>query len=312
VTRFCLRVHHAGFTHAQLRQLAKTSERLGLDGLSLYDVLNPGASEVWTTLSALAVATDRLVLMPLVLDVGYRHPSLLAKMAASLDVLSGSSRLILGLGYGGNPADHTAYGFGWDSSAPARVEHLEEQVRIMRALWTQARVTVDGRWFQLADAPGFPVSTSGGPPVLIASRGVRHGLAGVARQADLCNISFDLSADEWQEYRAVLDGHLVRTGRAPGSVGLTHNATVVIRHRRADALEAFDQLARSRNLTREQARHGLDHALVGSPDDIVERLVAYRLAGVDFAWVFLLFPDLPEIGSVRMFAETVLPAYRGI
>jgi alkanesulfonate monooxygenase SsuD/methylene tetrahydromethanopterin reductase-like flavin-dependent oxidoreductase (luciferase family) len=312
VTRFCLRVHHAGFTHAQLRQLAETSERLGLDGLSLYDVLNPGASEVWTTLSALAVATDRLVLMPLVLDMAYRHPSLLAKMAASLDVLSGGSRLILGLGYGGNPADHTAYGFGWDSSAPARVEQLEEQVRIMRALWTQARVTVDGRWFQLADAPGFPVSTSGGPPVLIASRGVRHGLGGVARQADLCNISFDLSADEWQEYRTVLAGHLARAGRAPGSVGLTHNATVVIRHRRADALEAFDQLARSRNLTREQARHGLDHALVGSPDDIVERLVAYRQAGIDFAWVFLLFPDLPETGSVRLFAETVLPAYRGI
>jgi alkanesulfonate monooxygenase SsuD/methylene tetrahydromethanopterin reductase-like flavin-dependent oxidoreductase (luciferase family) len=91
---------------------------------------------------------------------------------------------------------------------------------------------------------------------------------------------------------------------------LTHNATVVIRSQRAAALEAFDKLARSRKLTGEQARHGLDHALVGTPDDIVERLLAYREAGIDFAWVFLLFPDLPGTSSVRLFAETVLPAYR--
>jgi alkanesulfonate monooxygenase SsuD/methylene tetrahydromethanopterin reductase-like flavin-dependent oxidoreductase (luciferase family) len=310
VTRFCVRVHHAGLSYGDLAVLAQASERFGFDGLSLYDVLNPRATEVWTTLTALSVRTERLALMPLVLDVGYRHPVLLAKMAASLDALSGGGRLILGLGYGGNPGDHFAYGFGWKPSVSMRVAQLEEQVQVMRALWTRSRVTFEGRWFRIADAVGFPATTPGGPPVLIASRGKRHGLAGVARQADLCNISFDLGVEEWLQYRAVLEQHCARFGRSPGAIGLTHNATVVIRERRADALEAFDELARSRKLTAEQARHGLEHALVGTPDEIIERLLAYRNAGISFAWVFLLFPDLPTTTSLRLFAGHVLPVVR--
>ena len=249
--------------------------------------------------------------MPLVLDVGYRHPAMLAKMAASLDQLSGGGRLILGLGYGGNPVDHAAYGFGWEATVVDRVARLEEQARILRGLWTQPSVTFDGRWFQLVDAAGFPTATPGGPPLLIASRGVRHGLGGVARQADLCNISFDLSPAEWQAYQAVLAAHMASAGRAAGSVGLTHNATVVVRARRDDAQRAFEELARSRNLTREQARHGLEHALVGTPEDVVDRLRSYARAGVELDWVFLLFPDLPSTDSLRLFAEAVLPAVRG-
>jgi alkanesulfonate monooxygenase SsuD/methylene tetrahydromethanopterin reductase-like flavin-dependent oxidoreductase (luciferase family) len=310
VTRFCVRVHHAGFSFADLTRLARAAERFGFDGMSLYDVLNPRASEIWTTLTALTVATRRLVLMPLVLDVGYRHPAMLAKMAAALDRLGGGERLVLGMGYGGNPGDHVAYGFGWEPSASRRVARLEEQAQVVRGLWTCPTFTFDGTYFKLTDAPGFPTATSGGPPLLIASRGVHFGLGGVARQADLCNVSFDLSPDEWHDYRAVLEKHLRQAGRANGSVGLTHNATVVIRDRREDATAAFEELARSRNLTMEQARHGLQHALVGAPDDIAARLRAYKDAGVDLAWVFLLFPDLPTTKSMRLFAEHVLPEFR--
>jgi alkanesulfonate monooxygenase SsuD/methylene tetrahydromethanopterin reductase-like flavin-dependent oxidoreductase (luciferase family) len=311
VSRFCVRIHHAGFSHRDLLRVVRAAERFGFDGASLYDVFNPRAAEVWTALTALTVATRRLVLMPLVLDVGYRHPVTLAKMAATLDCLGGGDRLIVGLGYGGNPADHTRFGFGWDASVANRVAHLEEHAQILRGLWTRDRLSFPGRWFQLVDAAGFPTATPGGPPLLIASRGARHGLAGVARHADLCNISFDLSPAEWQHYQRILAEHLDRAGRAASSVALTHNATVVIRERRADAYEAFEQLARSRNLTMEQARHGLDHALVGTPDDIVERLRAYAEAGVPLEWVFLLFPDLPSTRSMRLFAEGVLTAFRG-
>jgi alkanesulfonate monooxygenase SsuD/methylene tetrahydromethanopterin reductase-like flavin-dependent oxidoreductase (luciferase family) len=305
--RFCVRIHHAGFSYADLLRLVRTAERSGFDGASLYDVLNPRALEVSSALTALTMSTRRLVLMPLVLDVGYRHPAMLAKMAASLDQLGGGQRLILGLGYGGNPADHQAYGFGWPASVADRVARLEEQAQILRGLWMQPKFSFAGRWFQVTDAPGFPTATPGGPPLLIASRGVRLGLGGVARQADLCNVSFDLSPAEWQGYQSVLAEHLARAGRDVSSVGLTHNATIVIRERRADAYQAFEALARSRNLTAEQARHGLDYALVGTPDDIVERLRAYAAARVALAWVFLLFPDLPDTRSLRLFAEGVLP-----
>ena len=308
--RFCVRIHHAGFSFADLRRLVRSAERLGYDGASLYDVLNPRALEVWGALSALTEATHRLVLMPLVLDVGYRQPAMLAKMAASLDQLGGGHRLIVGLGYGGNPVDHALYGFGWAPSVKTRVATLEEHAQILRGLWCEQKFSFNGRVLQLTDAPGFPTATPGGPPLLIASRGRKYGLGGVARHADLCNISFDLSPAEWIDYQLVLGAHLERAGRPADSVGLTHNATVVIRDSREDAHRAFEELAKSRNLTAEQARRGLDHALVGTPDDIVRRLRSFAAAGVDLAWVFLLFPDLPHLRSLRLFAERVLPAMR--
>jgi alkanesulfonate monooxygenase SsuD/methylene tetrahydromethanopterin reductase-like flavin-dependent oxidoreductase (luciferase family) len=294
VTRFCIRIHHAGYTYRQLLRLWRTADRLGFDGASLYDVLAPRAFECWTTLTALALHTRRLAAIPLVLDVGYRHPALLAKMAATLDQLTGGNRLILGLGYGGNPADHQTYGFDWPPPVTERVARLENQVQVMRTLWSST----------------FPTTTPGGPPILIASRGRRVGLAGVARAADLCNISFDLSPAEWHEYQRVLAEHCAAVGRDPATIGLTHNATVVIGRTRAEAEELFDRLVRSRRLTREQARHGLANALVGTPDDILDRVLSYRRADVDLAWVFLLFPDLPSTRSLQVFAEEVLPAYR--
>jgi alkanesulfonate monooxygenase SsuD/methylene tetrahydromethanopterin reductase-like flavin-dependent oxidoreductase (luciferase family) len=310
VTRFCVRIHHAGYSFDQLRRLWRSAERGGYDGVSLYDVLARPALEVWTTLAVLALSTRRLVAIPLVLDVGYRHPAILAKMAASLDQLTGGQRLILGLGYGGNPDDHRAYGFDWPAGVADRVARLEEQVQVMRALWRAPKANFDGQWYVLANADGFATATLGGPPVLVASRGVRHGLGGVARQADLCNVSFDLSPAEWQRYQMVIAEHCFAAGRNPEEVGLTHNATVVIGTTRSDAEDQFDRLARSRHLTREQARHGLANALVGTADEIVHKLLEYRAAGVPLAWVFLLFPDLPSTRSMRLFAEEVLPAYR--
>lgn len=310
MTRFCVRIHHAGYTLDQLRRLWRSAEGSGYDGVSLYDVLARPALEVWTTLAVLALSTRRLVAMPLVLDVGYRHPAVLAKMAASLDQLTGGQRLILGLGYGGNPDDHRAYGFDWPAGVADRVARLEEQVQVMRALWRSPKADFAGRWYTLTNADGFATATPGGPPVLVASRGVRHGLGGVARQAELCNVSFDLSPAEWQRFQHVIADHCAAAGRDPREVGLTHNATVVIGNTRAEAEARLDRLARSRHLTREQARHGLANALVGTPDEIVQKLLDYRAAGVPLAWVFLLFPDLPSTHSLRLFAEEVLPAYR--
>jgi len=132
---------------------------------------------VWTALSSLAAATERIVAMPLGLDVGFRHPAMLARMAASLDQLTGGSRLVLGLGYGGNPEAHRAYGLPWETRVSGRVAHLEEYVSIVRGLWSDPQVTHSGRWYQLENAAGQPTATPpGGPPILVASRGRRYGL----------------------------------------------------------------------------------------------------------------------------------------
>jgi alkanesulfonate monooxygenase SsuD/methylene tetrahydromethanopterin reductase-like flavin-dependent oxidoreductase (luciferase family) len=298
-------MHHAGWSFADLLHLWQAAEGLGFDGASLYDVFTPSALEVWTALTALSLRTERLTAIPLVLDVGYRHPSTLAKMAATLDLLTHGNRLILGLGYGGNADAHRSYGFSWPERVSQRVERLEEYVGILRGLWSGENTSAMGHWYTLHNAAPFPVATPDGPPILVASRGKQFGLPGVARTADLCNVSFDLGPDEWLEYRQVISSN--SGGRR---VGLTHNATVVIGRTRQEADATFQAFAQSRRLTMEQARHGLAHALVGTPEDILEALNGYKQKGVELDWIFLLFNDLPETASMRLFAEEVLPAYR--
>lgn len=302
-------MHHAGFSPAELLRLWRTAERLGFDGASIYDVMSRPALEAWTALTAAMTVTRRIAGMPLVLDMAHHHPVTVAKMAAGLDNMAGPGRLILGLGYGGNQADHRAYGFGLEPMAK-RVEQLGEQVQLIRSLWRQPQTTFHGSTYHLEDAPGFPTATPGGPPIMIAGRGRQYALKGVAEHADLCNVSFDLSPTEWHEYQEVITQYAQAAGRDPAEIGLTHNATVVIGRTRAEAERRLDALARSRNLTREQARRGLANALVGTPEEIVERLLGYERAGVRLAWVFLVFPDLPGDRSVRLFAEEVLPRYR--
>jgi alkanesulfonate monooxygenase SsuD/methylene tetrahydromethanopterin reductase-like flavin-dependent oxidoreductase (luciferase family) len=95
--RFAVRIHQSGWTYSQLENVWQESERLGYDGASLYDVLGARGPECWTALTSLTRATHTLAAVPLVLANPYRHPAVLAKMAATLDELSGG-RIIVGLG----------------------------------------------------------------------------------------------------------------------------------------------------------------------------------------------------------------------
>ena len=119
--------------------------------------------EAWTVLS-MAAATTRGTIGPFVLNVVNRHPSLVARMAATLQAASGG-RLILGMGIGGAPEEHEAHGIEFPP-APERVERLEEAVGVIRALWTGGPVTRPSRYYPLREAYSNPVPTPP-PPILI-------------------------------------------------------------------------------------------------------------------------------------------------
>lgn len=111
--------------------------------------------ECWTMLAMAAATTRRATVAPFVLNVMNRHPALVARMASTLQVASGG-RLILGIGIGGGPAEHAAYGMPFPE-APERVARLEEAVAVMRALWTGGPVTRPSPYYPLTDAHAFPV-----------------------------------------------------------------------------------------------------------------------------------------------------------
>jgi alkanesulfonate monooxygenase SsuD/methylene tetrahydromethanopterin reductase-like flavin-dependent oxidoreductase (luciferase family) len=302
--RFVVRIHQDGWSYPELAAAWRESERLGYDAASLYDVLGISGPECWTALTALTAQTRKLAAVPLVLANPYRHPAVLARMAATLDTLS-AGRVILGLGAGGSATDAAEFGIEWPPAGP-RIAALAEAVQVMRVLWSGGG-SFRGRWYQLRDAPGSATARPGGPPVLIGGHG-RYLVNIAARHADLCNIGFDLPVDEWRRLAPLLAGCLHEAGREPGALGLTHNATVLLGADEGDVARQIATWAARRGLTEQAARTRLKDSLAGTPAQVGGRLRALEAAGV--GWVFLLFQDLPDLASLRLFAEAVIPALR--
>jgi probable F420-dependent oxidoreductase len=157
--------------------LARAAEDAGFDTLWLGDHLlyryedgsTRGPWEVWTMLSAIAASTSRIRLGPLVAATAFHAPAMLAKMAATVDEVSGG-RLILGLGAGWNEAEFRAFGFPFDY----RISRFEEAFTIIRTLLREGSIDFDGKFFQARDCELLPPpSRPGGPPLMVGSTGPR-------------------------------------------------------------------------------------------------------------------------------------------
>src|SRR2546425_11539047 len=166
-----------GLTWEHWFRIADRVEELGLDSLwrsdhfvSLSGDLRRPALECWTSLTALAQRTRRIRFGPLVSPMTFRHPALLARMAAAVDVLSGG-RLVLGVGAGWNVAEHEAFGIGLPPLRE-RFDRFEEGITVIKALWTGGPVDLDGRYYPLRGASAYPRPVQQpAPPLLIGGDG---------------------------------------------------------------------------------------------------------------------------------------------
>jgi alkanesulfonate monooxygenase SsuD/methylene tetrahydromethanopterin reductase-like flavin-dependent oxidoreductase (luciferase family) len=303
---FIVRVHQAHMTYQHLLAIWQAADSLGYDGASLYDLLAAPCLECWTTLTMLTTATRRIRAVPMVLAHTYRHPAMLAKMAATLDMAS-EGRLVLGLGAGGSKRDHEASGIPW-RPLQERLAQLEEGIQLLRFLWSGQDGPFASRSYGRVKGPGFPQPYQrGGPPILVGGHGERYVLRTVARVADLCNIGFDLSPAQWQRYQETLARAADEEGRPPAAIGLTHNATVLLGTSVEMIRTQVECYAQAQRLSTAAARQRLAHALVGTPEQCIARLQAYVTLGI--RTFFLVFPDLPNLASLQLFAATVLPAF---
>lgn len=304
---FFVRIHQTNMTYQQLLAIWQAADRLGYDGASLYDLLTVPCLECWTILTALTMATQRLRAIPMVLAHTYRHPAVLAKMAATLDVVSGG-RLVLGLGAGGSQRDHEAAGIPWQP-IQERLARLEDGIQLLRFLWSGQEGQFNSRYYGTLVGPGFPRPVQHpGPPILVGGHGEQYVLRTVARVADLCNIGFDLSPAQWERYKEMLGRSASEEGRELAAIGLTHNATVILSRNPEIIRTKVEHYAQTRGLSAADARQRLAQALVGTPEQCVVRLQEYVALGIRH--FFLLFPDLPDLSSLQLFASAVLPAFR--
>lgn len=190
IRKFGCILPHDSVDFDHLVEIAQTCENLGYDSIWTFDHLAPYWSpsksnlECWTTLSSLAGRTKEIKLGSLVININLRHPSLLAKMASSLDVIS-HGRIILGLGTGDklSKAELTSYGYPF-RSLDERITCLKETIRILKGLWTVDDFSFDGKHFKLSHAKlgPKPVQTPH-PPIWVG--GKHHRIIDVV--AELAN-----------------------------------------------------------------------------------------------------------------------------
>ena len=218
------REHNQKHPYETIRAVAQQAEADGFDSIWLADHLfyrdplkpTRGIWECWTILSALAEATERVELGPLVLCNSFRHPAILAKMATTLDEVS-QGRLILGVGAGWNEPEYQAFGLPFDH----RVDRFEEALQMLKPLLREGQGDFAGQYYYARNCEIVPRGPrSAGPPLLVGGEG-RRMLKLTARYADLWNTGYMGQPETMTEPLAKIEAACREVGRDPATLGIT-------------------------------------------------------------------------------------------
>ena len=271
----------------ELRDAVQRAETAGFDDLWIDDhLLSDEADwpdpklEGWTTLAAVAEATTRPALGHMVTANTLRNPGLTAKMATTVDHISGG-RVILGIGSGWFEREHEAFGIEFGASTGERLDRLGEALPLIRRLLDGEEVTHEGRFYHFNRAVCAPRPIQDHLRILVGGSGPRKTIPMIARHADMWNLYG--TPDEVAAADVLLRAACVAIGRDEREIERTVNLNVVIRRNRVEAAKAWTAWASIHRPGRGEA--ALDAH--GSADDVAETLAAYRDAG--FAHPVLIF-----------------------
>ena len=264
------------FSYPELEGFWRAADDLGFDAIWNYDhfyglVDNAKPTlEGWTTLAAMAAVTRHARVGCMVTGVTYRNPAILAKMAVTVDHISGG-RLDFGIGAGWHEDEHRGYGIEFPSPG-TRVAMLDEALTVIRRLWTEESVTHSGRFFTLADALCEPKPVQRPHPPIIVGGSQPKMLRVIARHADEWNMPSHEGPAEWGEANAALDEACTEVRRNPGDV---RRAVQLFLHPRKPG-QVDEQLG----LLPEYRRLGCEHAVLSfyqPPDaELLQRCAALR------------------------------------
>lgn len=310
MTRFSVELGPRGSApdYETLKTICLKAKRLGYHALCLPDGVQWTDFECWTTLSHLAASTRIIRLGPAATFVTYRHPTFLAKTASTLDVLSGG-RLELRLGIGGASAKIDQVHSGVPPpSRSVRVEMLDEGLRLIRRLWSEAAVSFKGRYFAATDAECWPKPLqTPHPPITVCANG-RRMLRIAAEQADVWEASGSLN--EYRRMTEFFKKCCQAIGRDFDRVGKGLEITVAIAESDREAEEMVRKYRSRRGVTRGFGYDPLEDAVVGRPDRCTEALSEFVKAGISSFTVF--FIGLSDLKPLRLFADQVMSAVKDL
>jgi len=293
-----------------IKNVALQCERLGFDSIWVYDhfitapASNEACFESWTTLSALATLTKKVGLGQLVTCNSYRYPAVLAKMGATLDVIS-NGRLNLGIGAGWYQLEYNMYGIPYPKDS-VRLAQLREAVQIIKKMWTEDEPSFHGQYYTIDKAINSPKPIQKPhPPILIGGEGKKVTLRIVAELADRCNFGGPITPQRYKEVLEILNEHCRKVGRKINQIEKTLIVDYTVIAKNKTALNKKIQKFKPKNVSKTQFIEG---NLVGTPEEIIRRIEEFMDVGV--AYVMMRFPDMIENEPLQLFADKVMPSFR--
>ena len=262
----------------EVKEMALLAEQVGFDSVWLVDHLlyrlegeeqARGVWECWSLVSAVAAITERVEIGTLVMAMGWRNPALLAKMASTVEEISGG-RLIVGLGSGYHKFEYDAFGYPFNY----KVSRFEEAIQIVHGLLRNGYVDFEGRFHSAKECELRPLGPrEGGPPILIGASAPRM-LSVAAKYADAWNAYYDDTSNSVEgavNLRGVVDDACVKEGRDPGSL----ERTVAVLIAEASADPWWDRMPSDQMRDQPPLK-----PLAGPPDEIAGILREYEREGV--------------------------------
>jgi F420-dependent oxidoreductase-like protein len=288
-----------------LKNLVRRAETLGFDSFWVMDhfhqipiVGKPEEPmlESWTTISVLTGITSKIKLGTMMTGIIYRHPSILAKIGATLDVLS-KGRLFMGIGAAWNEEESLAYGIPFPS-VKERLSRLEEAIQIIHKMWTdEPSASFSGKYYKIKNAYCNPKPIQKpSPPIMVGGSGERQTLRIVAKYADACNLFG--SVETVKRKLDILKEHCSNIGRDYDSILKTKLGVVVIGDDKELARKRFQQIIK---MPQEQVN---EFVIYGTPEDVLRQIELLEEAGIQY-FIIDLDPS-KELEALEMFANEII------
>lgn len=305
-----------GFEYKTVEKIALEAEKIGYDSIWSSDHFfldtkseDRNCMEAWTLISALAAVTKKIKLGTLVTCNSYRYPAVLAKIAATVDMIS-NGRLIFGFGAGWKEIEYNAYGIPFPSTLD-RLYQMEEAIEIIKLLWTEPKVTYEGKYYQIKDAFSAPKPVQKPwPPIMIGGMGEKILLKMVAKHADYCNFFLRPKLERSLE---ILKAHCKVVGREYDDIGKSLFAVGVpiFVSKSENEIENYlkgiaERYKRPLEAIKERIKQDAPGSWVGFPEEVIERFEYLNSLGFDSYQVMFAGFDEKIVKYSKDFAELVM------
>jgi alkanesulfonate monooxygenase SsuD/methylene tetrahydromethanopterin reductase-like flavin-dependent oxidoreductase (luciferase family) len=299
--RFGLQLWSQSTTWPAFRDAARSAEAHGWDSIWTWDhllaIFGPWEQPIfegWSLMSALGPVTERVRLGLMVGANTFRNPGHTAKLATTLDHVSGG-RAVLGIGGAWFEREHDAFGFDFGSGPGERLDRLDEAVVLMRRLLDGERFSHDGPAYTFHDALDTPAPVQARLPILVGGSGRRKTLRTVAAHADAWNTSGEL--DEVRDALGALQGHARDVGRDLATLEMTVSFPLLVGATAADARRRMEAAMAANGIT----SMGAGPHLTGSPDELADAIRPYRELG--FSTVIVRMPAPYDDETIERIGE---------